>query len=144
MLTPHKGLEEVTTCSGENNLAVEQRGRKSEFLSAVQKAGEDMNTSDFKIKARDIEINEYPVKSLGSDRGPSGLDNSETDLVADELMETFTSNPLGRLLSMISSLPEIRHEKVSQVRHQIRLGEYNISENLDVALDRVLEEFIAD
>lgn len=59
-------------------------------------------------------------------------------------MDTFTITPLGRLLSIISSLPEIRHEKVSDIRGQIERGEYEINNNLDIALDRVLEEFIAD
>ncbi len=59
-------------------------------------------------------------------------------------MDTFTITPLGRLLSIISSLPEIRHEKVSNIRSQIERGEYEINNNLDIALDRVLEEFIAD
>ena len=58
--------------------------------------------------------------------------------------DTFTVTPLGRLLSIISSLPEIRHEKVSNIRSQIERGEYEINNNLDIALDRVLEEFIAD
>ena len=59
-------------------------------------------------------------------------------------MDTFTVTPLGRLLSIISSLPEIRHEKVSNIRSQIERGEYEINNHLDIALDRVLEEFIAD
>jgi hypothetical protein len=59
-------------------------------------------------------------------------------------MDTFTITPLGRLLSIISSLPEIRHEKVSDIRSRIERGEYEINNNLDIALDRVLEEFIAD
>lgn len=60
------------------------------------------------------------------------------------IMDTLTITPLGRLLSIISSLPEIRHEKVSNIRSQIERGEYEINNNLDIALDRVLEEFIAD
>ena len=60
------------------------------------------------------------------------------------IMDTLTITPLGRLLSIISSLPEIRHEKVSNIRNQIERGEYEINNNLDIALDRVLEEFIAD
>lgn len=60
------------------------------------------------------------------------------------IMDTFTVTPLGRLLSIISSLPEIRHEKVSDIRSRIERGEYEINNNLDIALDRVLEEFITD
>ena len=68
----------------------------------------------------------------------------DDDLVATELLNNLTSTPLGRLLKIISRLPEIRQEKVVQVRRQIDRNEYALSENLDVALDRVLEELIAE
>ncbi|MHC5062158.1 MAG: flagellar biosynthesis anti-sigma factor FlgM, partial [Planctomycetota bacterium] len=68
----------------------------------------------------------------------------ETDPTAAQVLNNIHSTPLGRLLMMIGSLPEIRREKVEDVRRQIDVGQYNISENLDIALDRVLEEFIAE
>jgi len=45
---------------------------------------------------------------------------------------------------MISTLPEIRQEKVCNARMQIAKGDYDLGPNLDEALDRVLEEFIAE
>jgi hypothetical protein len=45
---------------------------------------------------------------------------------------------------MISSLPEVRHEKVDTIRRQINSDEYHLGENLDLALDLVIEEFVVD
>ena len=65
------------------------------------------------------------------------------DMLAEELLTNINTTPIGRLLKQIAELPEIRQEKVAKVRGQINRGEYDLNENLDVALDRVLEELIA-
>ena len=49
-------------------------------------------------------------------------------------------SPLGQMLDGISRLPEIRHEKVEEIRRQIAAGTYETPEKLDVALDRLLDE----
>ena len=99
-----------------------------------------MNTSDHTVN------NEHFI--VIPDRAQFDSLNKISDEFIDqspnEVYETMVSSPLGRLLSIISSLPEIRQEKVSTVRRQIDTGQYNINDNLDLALDRVLEEFIAD
>lgn len=64
--------------------------------------------------------------------------------VTDDLYESISSTPLGRLLTMISALPEVRHEKVNNVRRQITDDNYDITRNLDTALDKVLEEFLME
>lgn len=61
-----------------------------------------------------------------------------------EQFEADSTTPLGQLLKLISSLPEIRHEKVHSVKRQINHGQYDIGNNLDAALDKVLEEFFTD
>ncbi len=66
------------------------------------------------------------------------------DPVDAEPFESDSTTPLGQLLKLISSLPEIRHEKVHCVKRQINHGEYDMGNNLDAALDKVLEEFLAD
>jgi anti-sigma28 factor (negative regulator of flagellin synthesis) len=62
----------------------------------------------------------------------------------DEQFDAAGASPLGQLLKLIGALPEIRREKVEHVRRQIDHGQYDITTNLDAALDRVLEEFLAD
>ena len=49
-------------------------------------------------------------------------------------------SPLGQMLDGISRLPEIRHERVEEVRRQIAAGTYETPEKMDVALDRLLDE----
>jgi negative regulator of flagellin synthesis FlgM len=49
-------------------------------------------------------------------------------------------SPLGQMLDGISRLPEIRHEKVEEVRRQIAAGTYDTPAKLELALDRMLDE----
>jgi negative regulator of flagellin synthesis FlgM len=49
-------------------------------------------------------------------------------------------SPLGRMLDGVSRLPEIRHEKVAEIRAQIAAGIYDTPEKMDLALDRLLDE----
>ena len=51
-------------------------------------------------------------------------------------------SPLGQMLNGISHLPEIRHEKVEEVRRQIAAGSYETPEKLELALDRLLDEMM--
>jgi negative regulator of flagellin synthesis FlgM len=44
------------------------------------------------------------------------------------------------MLDGISRLPEIRHEKVEEIRRQIAAGVYESPEKLELALDRLLDE----
>jgi len=64
------------------------------------------------------------------------------DRSVDEILENITSTPIGKLLKTIASLPEIRQEKVLDVRHQLSRGKYNLHKRLNVALDKVLEELV--
>lgn len=49
-------------------------------------------------------------------------------------------SPLGQMLDGISRLPEIRHERVDEIRRQIAAGVYETPEKLEIALDRLLGE----
>jgi negative regulator of flagellin synthesis FlgM len=49
-------------------------------------------------------------------------------------------SPLGQMLDGISRLPEIRHERVEEVRQKIAAGVYETPEKLEIALDRLLDE----
>jgi hypothetical protein len=67
---------------------------------------------------------------------------SEKELLAERIMENIQSTPLGRLLGIIASLPEIRPEKVEQGRRLLHRAESDLDEPLDEAMDRVLEELL--
>src|ERR1700677_1699885 len=49
-------------------------------------------------------------------------------------------SPLGQMLDGISRLPEIRHEKVEEIRRQIADGSYETPAKLELALDRMIDE----
>ncbi len=49
-------------------------------------------------------------------------------------------SPLGQMLDGIAQLPEIRQERVEEIRRQIAAGVYETPEKMDLALDRLLDE----
>ncbi len=61
----------------------------------------------------------------------------------EQILENVHNTPLGQVLKRIASLPEVRQEKVLQLRRQITEGEYDLAERLEMALDKVLEDLIA-
>ena len=68
----------------------------------------------------------------------------EKDTSDRSMLDNLNSTPIGRLLKLISSLPEVRREKVVNLRQQLHYGEYNLGDNLSTALDRVIEELITE
>lgn len=72
------------------------------------------------------------------------FERSENELLAEKIMENIHNTSLGRLLGIIASLPEIRPEKVERGRRLLRHDETNLNEQLDEAMDRVLEELLQE
>lgn len=64
----------------------------------------------------------------------------EQDLAMERILENIHNTPIGQVLKRIASLPEVRKEKVLGVRQQLTEGRYDLSERLDVALEKVLED----
>ena len=54
----------------------------------------------------------------------------------DELEISAEANWLGK----VQNLPEIRADRVAELRSQIQSGQYDVDAKLDVALDRMLDE----
>lgn len=69
--------------------------------------------------------------------------SADQDLVMEQILENVHNTPLGQVLKRIASLPEVRQEKVLQLRRQITEGKYDLAERLEIALDKVLEDLIA-
>jgi len=67
---------------------------------------------------------------------------SSDDVLAKEIMENIQNTPLGKLLGIIASLPEIRPEKVEQGRRLLHRAESDLDGPLDEAMDRVMEELL--
>lgn len=64
--------------------------------------------------------------------------------LVDKLFDSIHSSPLGRLLSVIATLPEVRIEKVENARRNINQPEEYWDTKMDAALDRVLEELVVE
>ena len=67
----------------------------------------------------------------------------EQDWLMEQILENINTTPIGQVLKRIASLPEVRREKVLDVRQQLNKGNYNLNERLDGALDKVLEDLTA-
>jgi hypothetical protein len=76
---------------------------------------------------------DLPIKDL----------TAEEDLVMEQILNNINTTPIGQVLRKIASLPEIRREKVLDVRRQLTEGKYDLDERLDIALDKVLEQLTA-
>lgn len=68
----------------------------------------------------------------------------QKDSLAGHLLEHFDTNPLGRLLKIIASLPEVRPEKLAHARCVVRKENTDLDVQLNAVLDKVLEELLTD
>ena len=84
----------------------------------------------------------FESESRKADRAQDRLAPDE-DLVMEQILANINATPIGQVLKKIASLPEVRKEKVLDLRKQITQGEYDLSERLDLAVDKVLEHLTA-
>jgi len=68
---------------------------------------------------------------------------TDNDVMMEQILDNINTTPIGQVLRKIASLPEVRKEKVLDVRRQLTEGKYDLDERLDVALDKVLEHLTA-
>jgi len=64
----------------------------------------------------------------------------DKDLVMEQILKNIHNTPIGQVLKRIASLPELRQQKVLDLRRRLTEGNYDVTERLDVALDKVLED----
>jgi hypothetical protein len=106
-------------------------------LQAGGKEGETMNIAKTQLNGDrhlgDIEFVEF-----------RGTPDVNLQQIEQELFGDINSTPLGQLLEMIGSLPEIRQEKVYNVRDRLDTERYDMDNTLDSAIDKVLEELLSD
>ena len=68
---------------------------------------------------------------------------ADQDLLMEQILENINTTPIGQVLKKIASLPEVRREKVLNVRQQLTNGRYDLSERLNLVLDKVIEDLTA-
>ena len=65
---------------------------------------------------------------------------ADDDLLMEQILDNMNSTPLGQVLKKIAVMPEVRKQKVLKVRQQLTEGKYNLTERLDLALEKVLDD----
>jgi hypothetical protein len=65
---------------------------------------------------------------------------ADDDLLMEQILDNMNGTPLGKVLKKIAVMPEVRKQKVLKVRQQLTEGRYNLSERLDLALEKVLDD----
>ncbi len=79
-------------------------------------------------------------ESRNRQAGPVNRNSDDKDLLMEQILENINTTPIGQVLKKIASLPEVRKEKVLNVRRQLTEGKYDLNNRLDIALDKVLED----
>ena len=64
-------------------------------------------------------FDEFTMDELAAQRDRLLGAQSDSDFSAGELLDHLYENPLGKLLQIISTLPEVRLEKVDHARRMI-------------------------
>jgi anti-sigma28 factor (negative regulator of flagellin synthesis) len=76
-------------------------------------------------------------QSAGNDQG---CDTSPIgDALLEHVLENMNTTHQEEALMRITSLPDIRRDKVLDIRRQLTEGTYEVADRLDRAIDRVLE-----
>jgi hypothetical protein len=92
------------------------------------------------IKMRDFDVNGCSEEQ-DSEAKLTGRDlSADEDTLMEEILDNISTTPLGQVLKKIASLPEIRRDKVLEIRRRLTKGQYDLGERLDIALDKVLED----
>ena len=77
-----------------------------------------------------------PISGPQSTRSTQGPSQTPATAGADEV----SISPQADLLSRISDLPEVRQDRIDEIRTQIANGTYETAEKLEIALNQLLEE----
>ncbi len=92
------------------------------------------------VTMRDFDVNGcFENQDSGAELTGRDLPADE-DLLMEEILDNISTTPLGQVLKKIASLPEVRRDKVLEIRRRLTKGQYDLGERLDIALDKVLED----
>ncbi len=69
---------------------------------------------------------------------------TDSEFPIERLLQHMETNPLGQLLKLIATLPDVRYDKIARAKEQLSLSEEALDARLDMALDRVFEELTID
>lgn len=100
----------------------------------------------YALKNKAVKMMDYSYDNYGQQESPQDSADEklpeDEDLIMEKILENINNTPIGQVLKKIASLPEVRKEKVLNVRHQLTEGQYDINKRLNIALDKVLEDIV--
>ena len=70
----------------------------------------------------------------------TGTPASSAETTSPQGVDELDISSEGNFISQARDLPEIRHDRVADIRSQIESGKYETPEKLDIALSRLLDE----
>jgi len=82
-----------------------------------------------RFESKDCELDNFAEKIILDD-----------DMVMEEILINLNKTPLGQVLKRIAGLPEVRKNKILNLRRQIYQGQYKLNERLDSTLEKVLND----
>ena len=82
------------------------------------------------------------IDGAQSVRGPHQTRSVEPHTSLDPLhgMDQIDISPEAELVSRVGDVPDIRADRIAEIRAEIEAGVYETDEKLDVALGRLLDE----
>lgn len=87
-------------------------------------------------------INRYSGVSAIRPDSPAKAASSSGGGASEPQGDRVEISPVAQFLSKIAEMPDIRTEKVEEVRQALASGTYDIEGKLPEALDRFLEEYL--
>ena len=91
------------------------------------------------VKMRDFDVNGCEGQNSSAEQNGRNL-SADDDLLMEKILDNISTTPIGQVLKRIASLPEVRRNKILDVRRRLAKGRYGLRERLDLALDKVLED----
>lgn len=81
----------------------------------------------------------HGAQSVGAPHAPR-IAKPSSPSQAGPIQDELDISDAGQLVELAKEVPEIRQDRVDQIRAQIAEGAYETPQKLDVALDRLLDE----
>ena len=81
------------------------------------------------------------IHGVQSIKAPNRIQQTQTESIVDNSpVDSVDISPEAQLIDQIHDLPEIRSDRVAEIRAQIESGVYETEAKLDVAVGRLLDE----
>jgi len=127
---PLKGLKRHTRYSSYRPL---NEGRDWDVRGRNRRL-QNMPSSKSKERLEEVSYRVEPIECVRDMIAP------DDDVLMEQILDNVNNTPLGKVLKRIASLPEVRRQKVLDLRRSLAVGDYELNSRLDIALDRVLED----